>query len=371
MRILVFNGGSSSLKYALYECGQDSPPGSASALVLRESLNNEGVDPKTTVLTVLGRVGAVDAIAHRIVNGGTYRETTWITPQIRGAISAAAENAPVHSQLELDLIDAVTATLGSEMRQAAIFDTAFHKTLAPAAYTYPGPLEWFLSDGIRRYGFHGISYQYATRRSAEMLGEMPERMLLCHLGNGASLCAVRAGASVDTTMGFTPLEGLVMGTRSGSIDPGILIFLLRHRHYTAEQLDSILDHESGLLGVSGISSDMREILRAASEGNVRAHLAFDIYIHRLVGESGRMIAILGGLDALVFTGGVGENSSLVREALCRQLEFLGVKVDPTKTVQPKADQNISATESAIPILVIHAEEELEIARECWKLVSNS
>jgi len=370
MRILVLNGGSSSFKYALYEISQDDAPTVASQPLFREDLERLGTECRATLEPVLRRAGSVDAVGHRIVHGGSYRAATWITPEVRAAISGQAEVAPAHNRLELEAIDTVEAVLGTRVRQAAVFDTAFHATLPPSAYTYPGPYEWFSSDGVRRYGFHGISYQYATRQAAEVLRGTPRRLLVCHLGNGASLCAVREGRSLDTTMGFTPLDGLMMATRCGSIDPGIMTYLLRHRQYTVERLDEILNRESGLLGISGVSGDMRAILRAVADGDVRAQLAFDIYMHRLVREAGAMIAVLGGLDALVFTGGVGENSSAVREALCKQLAFLGVTIDPSIDVQSELDQNIAAIGSSVPVLVIHAQEEWEIARECWRLLSH-
>jgi acetate kinase len=222
----------------------------------------------------------------------------------------------------------------------AVFDTTFHATLAPCAYVYPGPYEW-LDMGIRRFGFHGLSHQYSSRRAAEILGNDSIRTIVCHLGNGASLCAVRDGKSVDTTMGFTPLEGLMMGTRSGSLDPAILIYLIRHRGYTADRLDRILNRESGLLGVSGISGDMRDILNSKDP---RAKLAFEIYAHRLCREIGAMAGVLGGADAIVFTGGVGENCAPLREIVEKRFAFLGAK-----------------------ILVIHAEEEWEMVRECCLL----
>jgi acetate kinase len=250
-----------------------------------------------------------------------------------------------------------------------VFDTEFHATLEPAAYLYPGPYDWFSSEGIRRYGFHGISHQYSSGRATELLGKMPARLVVCHLGSGASLCAVRDGKSVDTTMGFTPLEGLMMATRSGSLDPGIIIYLLRHRGYTAEDLDRILNRESGLLGVSGVSADMRKIQEAITQGSARAQLAFDIYVHRLTREVGAMIATLGGVDALVFTGGVGENCSPLRQALCRQFSFLGWAIDPAKNVSTSGDRNIAAAESNAAILIIRADEESEIARECLQLAS--
>jgi acetate kinase len=278
----------------------------------------------------------------------------------------------------MEAIDAAERVLGpmhahSKTRQAAVFDTAFHAGLEPCAYVYPGPYEWLEQEGIRRFGFHGISYQYSTRRVAELPGGMPRRLLLCHLGSGASMCAVRDGQSLDTTMGFTPLEGLMMSARSGSFDPGILIYLLRHRGYNAEDLDRILNKESGLLGVSGFSGDMRVVLKRRELGDPRAKLAFDVYAHRLVREAGGMIAVLGGLDALVFTGGVGENSPEVRESLCRQLSFAGVQVDEAANRHPQFEggvARIAPADSAIPTLVIRAEEEVQIAHECQQLYGN-
>jgi acetate kinase len=203
-----------------------------------------------------------------------------------------------------------------------------------------------------------------------MLGSKPARLITCHLGNGASLAAVREGQSIDTTMGFTPLEGLMMGSRSGSVDPGILIHLMRHGQ-TADQLDDLLNRQSGLLGISGISGDMREILAAAENGHERARLAFEVYAHRLVREMGGMLAVLGGLDALVFTGGVGENCPPLRDAAARQLAFLGLKLDPAKNAAPHPDAHVAAADSAVHVLVIHAEEEWEIARECYRIAGFS
>jgi acetate kinase len=289
---------------------------------------------------------------------------------VRAAIARQAEFAPSHNRFELQAIESVERALGPATPQVAVFDTAFHKGIDPPAYVYPVPYQW-LNDGVRRYGFHGISYQYASRRAAEVLGVRPggQRLVICHLGNGASVAAVRGGRSVDTSMGFTPLEGLMMGTRCGSIDPGILIYLLRHRGYQADRLDEILNRESGLKGVSGLSGDMREIVQAAEQGNARAQLAFDIYVHRVVREVGSMLAVLNGADGLVFTGGVGENSPPLRERVCAQLSFLGVRLDRQKNSEPQKDQDIAAADSRMRILVIHAEEDWEIARECFHLVN--
>ena len=304
----------------------------------------------------------VEAVGHRVVHGGRYRETTRLTREVRAVIAEQEEFAPAHNRFELEAIDALDGLLGANVPQFAVFDTAFHTTLEPAAYVYPGPYDW-LENGIRRYGFHGISYQYAARRAAEMLGKN-DRLVICHLGNGASITAVRGGKSVDTTMGFTPLEGLMMGTRSGSLDPGILFYLLR-RGYTPDQLEGILNRESGLKGISGLSGDMREILRAA-EGDQRAQLAFEIYSHRVTREAGAMVSVLGGMDALVFTGGVGENAAPLRERVCRQFAFLGLELDAAKNTGSRGDADIATPQSRVRVLVIHAQEEWEIARECFR-----
>jgi acetate kinase len=305
------------------------------------------------------------------VHGGPkYRESVVLTPEVRAAIAQQAEFAPAHNKLELAAIEAVDRLIGPQVPQVAVFDTAFHKTLRPAAYVYPGPYEW-LDRGIRRYGFHGISVQYSTGRAAQMLRVAPNssRLIVCHLGNGASVTAVANGQSVDTSMGFTPLEGIMMGTRSGSIDPSILLYLIRHEDSTADEIDEILNRKSGLLGVSGRSGDMREILEAMNAGDERARLAYQIFAHRLTREIGAMLAVLGGVDAIVFTGGIGENCAPLRELVCAQLAFLGLKLDPAKNAQPDLDQNVAAADSAVQVLVIRADEDSQIARECLRLRS--
>lgn len=338
MRILAVNSGSSSLKLRLDELKQaQSEP---AAPRWRENL----VSHENLEAVLRSAPGPVDAVVHRVVQGGKFRETTRITPGVRAEIVRESEIDPAHTKSELQAIDAAQRVFGEDVPQVAVFDTSFHKTLEPSAYVYPGPYEW-LDQGIRRYGFHGISFQYSARRAAEILERDSLRLIVCHLGNGASLCAIRDGRSLDTTMGFTPLEGLMMGTRSGSVDPSILIYLMRHRGSTADQLDSILNRQSGLLGVSGISEDMREVLKASAEGNARAQLAFDIFAHRLCREIGAMAGVLGGADAIVFTGGIGENCSPLREVVEKRFKFLDAK-----------------------ILVIHAEEEWEMVRECYMLL---
>ncbi len=254
--------------------------------------------------------------------------------------------------------------------QVAVFDTGFHSRLPEAAAVYPGPFEW-LAQGIRRYGFHGINHQYCAERTAQLLGKdlRSLKLVTCHLGNGCSLAAIRDARSIDTTMGFTPLEGLMMRTRSGSVDPGILTYLMRQGPLTGEELDDLLNTKSGLLGISGVSSDMRQIVTAMKDGHPRAKLAFEIFVHRLQTAIGAMIAALGGIDALVFTAGIGENSPDVRAAACANFGFLGLKLDPAKNTQSPADQEISPSDSGVRVLIVRAQEDWAIARDCWRLAS--
>lgn len=394
MKILVLNGGSSSLKALLAEVpdgalpAQPPPPlwqarvdwgrrpGMADIKVTAGGETREdqlAIDSPADVFEpVLKPVVAsgIDVVGHRVVHGGkAFRDPARITPEVKAEIARLAEFAPEHNRLEWEAIEAAERLLGPGVPQVAVFDTAFHATLPPAATVYPGPYGW-LDQGIRRYGFHGISHQYTSRRAAEILGRDPAalRIVTCHLGNGCSLAAVRGGRSIDTTMGFTPLEGCMMGTRSGSIDPGILIFLVRNCGYQADQLDHILNKESGLKGLSGLSADMREILAAIDQGNERAKLAFDVFTHRLCREIGGMVASLGGLDVLVFTAGIGENCPPLREAACRQFAFLGVKIDPAKNADTPVDEDVAAADSAVRVLVIHTDEDWEIMRECYRLL---
>ena len=300
--------------------------------------------------------------------GKDYRESVVITQEVKTAIAKLVNLAPAHNPVNLTGIEAVENILG-EVKQVAVFDTAFHGNIPDAAAIYPGPFEWVEQD-IIRYGFHGISHQYCAERTADILGkDLPSlRIITCHLGNGCSLAAIKNGHSVDTTMGFTPLDGLMMGSRSGSVDPGILIYLLQQDIYTVEQLNNLLNKASGLSGISGISSDMRQIKAAISQGNQRAQLAFDIYVHRLCSSIGAMLASLGGLDALIFTAGIGENAPEIRQAACEAFEFLGIQIDAVKNTSKPVDEDISTSDSAIKVLVIHTQEDWQIARECYKLL---
>ena len=315
----------------------------------------------------------IDIVGHRVVHGGQeYRQATFITPEVKEAIANLSTFAPVHNPANLEGIEAIEKILGTPTPQVAVFDTAFHSNLPLAAATYPVPYEWF-EQGIRRYGFHGISHQYCAHRTAQLMGKdlASLRLITCHLGNGASLAAIRDGQSVDTTMGFTPLEGLMMGSRSGSIDPGILIHLLQHADYDAQKLDEVLNKGSGLKGISGGSGDLRQILSDIDKGNERAKLAFDMYVHSLCKNIGAMLATLGGLDALVFTGGVGENSPAIRGGACEAFRFLGLKLDIPKNDASPADTDIAAEDSVIRVFVVHTEEDWAIAQECWKLAKTS
>jgi acetate kinase len=393
MKILVLNGGSSSFKSSLFDVtgneGSAAPnplweakvdweqhPGTAEIQIKSEgSVSNRSVPVKSPLdsldplMEMLAGRNQIHVAGHRVVHGGrAFRESARITPEVRAGIAQMASFAPEHNRLELEAIECMERILGPDAVQVAVFDTAFHASLPPPAYTYPGPFEW-VAQGIRRYGFHGISHQYTSRRAAAILGKdlASLRMITCHLGNGCSLAAIRDGVSIDTTMGFTPLEGLMMGTRSGTIDPGIVIHLVRHRGYRAEQLDRVLNKESGLLGVSGVSGDMRTVLAAIDRGDARAQLAFDIYAHRLRSEIGAMLASLGGLDVLVFTAGVGENSPQVRASAVEAFAFLGIQLDAARNAQSPTDADIAAPESTVRVLVVHTQEEWEIARESFRV----
>src|SRR5580658_216556 len=397
MKILVLNGGSSSFKSSVFDVtgheGSAAPnplweakvdwerhPGTAeiqiksAGVVSTHSIPVKApLDSLDPLMEMLPQRNEIHVAGHRVVHGGrAFRESTRITPEVRAGIAQMASFAPEHNRLELEAIECMERILGPDAVQVAVFDTAFHASLPPPAYVYPGPYEW-LDQGIRRYGFHGISHQYTSRRAAAVMGKdlASLRMITCHLGNGCSLAAIRDGVNIDTTMGFTPLEGLMMGTRSGTIDPGIVIHLVRHLGLSAEELDRVLNKESGLRGVSGVSGDMRAVLAGVDSGNSRAQLAFDVYVHRLQSEIGAMIASLGGLDALVFTAGVGENSPQLRAKAVEAFAFLGVKLDAAKNAQSPPDADISTADSAVRVLVVHTQEEWEIARDAFRVAGGA
>jgi acetate kinase len=306
------------------------------------------------------------------VHGGhKLDDPTRITPEVKNIITSVAPFAPLHNCAELEGIEIIERVVG-QVPQVAVFDTGFHRTIPPAAALYPGPYEW-QKEGIRRYGFHGINHEYCAKRAARMLARdlVSLRIVTCHLGNGCSLAAIARGGSVDTTMGFTPLEGLMMGTRSGSIDPGILTYFLRQGDASGQDLDDMLNQRSGLLGISGVSSDMRAVEAAVRSGNHRAQLAFDMFVHRLRKGIAAMAAALGDLDVLVFTAGIGENSAQVRAETCANLGFLGVRLDQEKNIKLQPDQEISTPDSTVRVLVIRAQEDWAIAQDCVSVMEKS
>jgi acetate kinase len=303
-------------------------------------------------------------VGHRIVHGGQFTSSVRITPEVRSRITALADLAPLHNPPSLETLAAAEAELPG-VPHVAVFDTAFHATIPPEARTYPVPERWTRDWGIRRFGFHGMSYAYCSRRAAEMLGSPGDelRLVICHLGHGCSASAVRGGRSVDTTMGFTPLEGLMMGSRSGSIDPSIVLHVEQHHGLTAGEVESVLNRESGLLGVSQISGDMRQVLAAASKGHVQARLAVGIYTHRVRQAVGALAVTMGGIDALVFTAGVGEHASEIRETVCAGLECLGLELDQAANAKCRPDADIALVQSRGRILVIATREDLTMLRE--------
>lgn len=403
MKILVLNAGSSSQKSCLYDLADalpEVPPapiweaqldwthaeGKAELEVQTQqgAAHNEQLESDSrfadtqrmleTLWTgetkVIDQPDQIDAVGHRVVHGGEqYSSSTLITPDVKATIADLAAFAPLHNPVNLDGIEIAEQILGTDIPQVAVFDTAFHRQMPEAASVYPGPYEW-VEEGIRRYGFHGTSHQYCAERAAQLLGKplADLKLIVCHLGNGCSLSAIRNGRSVDTTMGFTPLDGLMMGTRSGSVDPGILIHLMRQNNCTADELNHRLNKQSGLKGLSGISGDMRQIQTAIADGNSRAQLAYDVFIHRLRSCFGSMLMSLNGLDALVFTAGIGEHSAAVRQSVCEDLDFLGIQLDPQKNENHPKDADIATAQSKVRILVIHTQEDWAIARDTWQIL---
>lgn len=401
MKILVLNAGSSSNKTRLYEIGDMLPAvaptplwqadadwtkeqGKATLKIStatgKKSEQEVSVDSRLQVIEemlktmwsgptqVVAGPHEIVLVGHRVAHGGAaYHESVRITPQVKETIRKFSQFAPLHNPVNLEGIEAIEKVLG-DVPQVAAFDTSFHKTLLKEALVYPGPYEWY-EQGIRRYGFHGISHEYCMERIGQIVGRDVRtlRIINCHLGNGCSLAAIRNGQSIDTTMGFTPLEGMMMGARSGTIDPGILIYLQREKGYTADRFDQVLNKESGLKGISGISNDIRHVQKAIDEGNERARLALDIYIYRLRYFIGAMLATLGGVDVLSFTGGVGENVPSIRAGACAAFGFLNLAIDEQKNAQSPADEDIATAASAVRVVIVHTEEDWQIAKDCWKL----
>ena len=390
MKVLVINAGSSSLKYQLLDT--DSQDVLAKGLCERIGIDGkftykapgkETIDARDVAMPthaeaikavldalvdpangVVGSMKEIEAVGHRVVHGGeTFASSVKIDGKVMAALEECIPLAPLHNPANITGIKACTAVMGPDVPQVAVFDTAFHQTMPPVAYTYALPYEYYQQDKVRRYGFHGTSHKYVTQRAADMLGKPIEslKLISCHLGNGSSIAAVNHGRSVDTSMGFTPLAGLPMGTRSGDLDAGILEFLMNKYGMDIKEMLNVLNKKSGVQGVSGVSSDFRDLGAAADNGNSRAALALDMFAYSVKKYIGSYAAAMGGVDAIIFTAGVGENDGPCRMAIASGLEFMGVKMDADANNVRGKEAIISAIDSKVKVLLIPTNEELMIA----------
>ncbi len=391
MKILVLNCGSSSIKYKLFDMDSKAviaqggiekiglpdsflkltlPGGEKKILEKEIPEHTAGVKFILATLTspeygAIGSFGEIDAVGHRMVHGGErFSESVLLTKEVLDAFTACNDLAPLHNPANLKGVRAVEAILPG-VPQAGVFDTAFHQTMPDYAYMYAVPYELYAKYGVRRYGFHGTSHRYVSRRVCEFLGVSPrgKRIITCHIGNGGSIAAIRDGKCVDTSMGLTPLEGLMMGTRSGDIDAGAVSFIMEKEGLDARGISDLLNKKSGVAGVFGKSSDMRDLEKAVAEGDPRARLAQDMYFYRIRKYIGAYAAALGGVDIIVFTGGVGENQVSARQAACEGLGFMGVKLDPARNEVHGEERVISADDSAVKVVVVPTDEELMIASD--------
>lgn len=396
MKILVLNCGSSSVKYKLIDSESkkvmaeggvekvglpDSflkfkrPDGSKETIVTSMPDHKKAVENILNILTdpkegVIKSFSEIDAVGHRVVHGmEKFNKSVLITPEVIEKIKECYTVAPLHNPANMTGIEAVTELL-PDAPQVAVFDTAFHQTMDPKAFMYALPYEAYAKYGVRRYGFHGTSHRYVSKRACEFLGIPTEgtRMITCHIGNGASITAIRDGKSVDTSMGLTPTEGLMMGTRCGDVDPGALAYLMKEMNLDHEGLLKLINKQSGVLGVTELSSDMRDIEDAIAAGNDRAKLAMDMYELRIIKYIGAYTAELGGVDVIVFTGGVGENQLGTREVVCRQLAFLGVDFDPEANKVRGKEVELTRPGSKVRVVVIPTDEELMIAQDTAAIV---
>ncbi len=398
MKVLVVNCGSSSIKYQLVNMLDESvlakglveriglegavlthQPEGKNKVIINADITNHSIGIKLVIeaLThaehgVIASMKEIAAVGHRVVHGGEkFADSVLITPAVMSALEECIEMAPLHNPPNIMGINACGEIMPG-IPQVAVFDTAFHQTMPKYAFLYALPYEAYEKYGIRRYGFHGTSHKYVSQQAAELMGEHMTnlRIITCHLGNGASIAAVKHGKCIDTSMGFTPLEGLVMGTRSGGIDPAIIPFLMKKENMTTDQVDNYLNKKSGVLGVSGVSSDFRDIEDAANSGNERSELALEMFAYRVRKFIGSYVAAMGGVDAIVFTAGLGENSISMRDKISNGLEYLGTRIDPDKNnVRGKA-QEISVDGAKVKIFVIPTNEELVIARDTRAICGN-
>lgn len=403
MIILVINAGSSSLKYQLLDSktGEIKAKGVAERIgldapLIKHTRNGNGAIPIPVnmpnhayavkavleILTsedqgVISSMSEIEAIGHRVVHGGeAFADSALITPEVMGAIRECVDLAPLHNPANITGIEACTEAMPG-IPQVAVFDTAFHQTMPAHAYMYALPYAMYKDYGVRRYGFHGTSHQFVAKRAAELIGKPVEelKIVTCHLGNGSSITAVDGGNSVDTSMGLTPLAGVPMGTRSGDIDPAIIKFLLEKEDEdmnmnTVQDIDRIMNKQSGVLGISGVSSDFRDLYEAADSGNERALLAIDMFAYSVKKYVGAYAAAMNGLDAIVFTAGVGENTPDVRERVCKGLSFMGVEIDVEKN-QTREEGDLATASSRVRVLNIPTNEELVIAQDTERLVNEA
>lgn len=392
MKILVLNCGSSSIKYKLFDMDQNHVmaqggiekiglPGSflkltapnGEKVILEEPIpeHTKGIEFIIHQLTkgqyaCIDSLKDVDAVGHRVVHGGEkFNQSTLITQEVLDNIIACNDLAPLHNPANLLGINAVAA-IAPEMPQVAVFDTAFHQTMPAKAYMYGIPYEYYEKYAVRRYGFHGTSHRYVSKRACDILGldYNKTKVITAHIGNGGSIAAVKNGQCVDTTMGLTPLEGLLMGTRAGDIDAGAVTFLMEKEKWTAQDASNVLNKKSGILGVSGVSSDMRELTQAANAGNERAKMAMEMYHYRIKKYIGAYAAAMGGVDVLVFTGGVGENQSIARYDVCADMEYMGIKFDAAINDTIHGDEAVISTpDSKVTVIVVPTDEEWMIASD--------
>jgi len=398
MKILVLNCGSSSIKYKLFDMvtKEVMAQGGIEKIGLKGSflkltkpddqkvvINKDIPEHKIGVKLILevltsvdngciSSLKEIDAVGHRVVHGGEkFKASVQIDQAVIDQIKACFELAPLHNPSNLIGIEAVE-NLMPGVPQVAVFDTAFHQSMPPKAYIYGLPYSYYEKYGIRRYGFHGTSHRYVSQRAAELLGRPYEelKIISAHIGNGASITAIQNGHSIDTSMGMTPVDGLLMGTRSGEIDAGVLTFISDKEHLSAQKISDLLNKKSGVLGVSGVSSDMRELLEACDQGHERAILAMDMFNYRIHKYVGSYAAVLGGFDVLIFTGGVGENQWTTRTAVCNNLEFMGIKIDESKNTGMRGQEMIISTpDSKVTVMVIPTEEEFMIAKDTLEILS--
>ena len=399
MKVLVINAGSSSLKYQLIDMETETvlakglcerigidghlkhTPLVGGKSVFNEDLplptHSEAIAAVIDKLTsaeygVVSSMKEIDAVGHRVVHGGEkFASSVLINGEVMKAIEECIPFAPLHNPANITGINACIDVMGRDVPQVGVFDTAFHQTMPPKAFTYAVPYEYYQNDGIRRYGFHGTSHRYVSARCAELMGRPIEELKLisCHMGNGSSICAIDGGKSVDTSMGFTPLVGLPMGTRCGDLDPGVMQFIMNKYGLGIDEMLNVLNKKSGVLGVSGVSSDFRDLENAAEEGNERARLALDMFDYSVAKVVGSYVAAMNGVDAIIFTAGVGENAPTTRAGIAKYLGYLGCEIDPEANGRRGSDNLISTADSKVQLWVIPTNEELVIARDTRDIVS--